>query len=119
MHSEYSKSQIELALQTYHQCKSVTKTVRTLGYPARESLYRWLYWEANNIEIKEKPKKKRKPRCYHPTLEFKMEILRRCFEQGEKVKPVSRECGYSRQIIYKWKEKYFKKEPPPPENDAQ
>lgn len=36
----------------------------------------------------------------NPPVEFKLETLRRCFENGESVKSVSEEIGYSRASIY-------------------
>lgn len=30
------------ALQLYEQTKSVTETIRVLGYPGRQTLYRWI-----------------------------------------------------------------------------
>ncbi len=36
-----SKKQGMKALRLYHKCNSVTKTIRTLGYPSRKMLYQW------------------------------------------------------------------------------
>ena len=38
----YSKEQIKKALELYQQCKSLSQTVRILGYPTRENLYKWI-----------------------------------------------------------------------------
>lgn len=38
----YSKEQIKKALELYKQCKFVSQTVRILGYPTRENLYKWI-----------------------------------------------------------------------------
>ena len=35
----YSQDKIDTALKIYHQCGSVTKTVRVLGYPTKRALY--------------------------------------------------------------------------------
>lgn len=48
----YSKEQIKKALELYQQCKSVSQTVRILGYPTRENLYKWIKKE--NVPKKEK-----------------------------------------------------------------
>ena len=32
----------DIALQVYHQCGSVTNTIRTPGYPTRRALYTWI-----------------------------------------------------------------------------
>ena len=41
----YSKQQKEAALKLYKQSKSVSETVRILGYPTRKQLYNWVYEE--------------------------------------------------------------------------
>ena len=51
----YSKEQIKKALELYQQCKSVSQTVRILGYPTRENLYKWIKKE--NVPQKERKKK--------------------------------------------------------------
>ena len=104
----YSEEQRRKALRTYHRIESVTDTVRQLGYPSREHLYTWIRNEG-------KPKEKRKkinlknttdhPR--NPPAEFKLEVIRRCFENGESVKLVSDEVGYSRTSIYMWRRRYL------------
>ena len=38
----YSQDKIDIALQVYHQCGSVTETIRVLGYPTRRLLYTWI-----------------------------------------------------------------------------
>ena len=45
----------------------------------------------------------------HPFTEFKLNTLHRCFERGEDVEYVSREIGYSRCSIYKWRRTYLEK----------
>ena len=45
----------------------------------------------------------------HPSIEIKLEALKRCFENGEDVKAVSLEIGYSRASIYTWRRKFEKK----------
>lgn len=52
-----------------------------------------------NIKKKEKgintPEHRR-----HPSLELNLSIIRRCFEDGEYIKSVSKDSGYSRTCIY-------------------
>lgn len=104
----YSKEQKAKALHIYHQIGSVTDTVRQLGYPSRKHLYTWI---RNEGKIKEKRKKlnlkntTEHPR--NPPAEFKLKVLRRCFENGESVKLVSEETGYSRVSIYVWRKRYL------------
>ena len=38
----YSQDKINVALKVYHQCGSVTTTIRILGYPTRRTLYTWI-----------------------------------------------------------------------------
>jgi transposase-like protein len=45
----------------------------------------------------------------HPSIELKLNTLHRCFELGEDVEYVSREIGYSRCSIYKWRRIYLEK----------
>lgn len=42
----------------------------------------------------------------HPTLELKLSIIRCCFQEGEEIKSVSEETGYSGASIYLWRRKY-------------
>ena len=45
----------------------------------------------------------------HPSIKIKLEALKRCFDNGEDVKAVSLEIGYSRASIYTWRRKFEKK----------
>ena len=104
----YSKEQKAKALRIYHQIGSVTDTVRQLGYPSREHLYRWIRNEGKTKEKRKKLNLKNTtehPR--NPPAEFKLKVLRRCFENGESVKLVSEETGYSSVSIYLWRKRYL------------
>ena len=37
----YTREQVKKALDLYHECGSVTMTIRRLGYPSRTMLYQW------------------------------------------------------------------------------
>jgi len=107
---QFSLEQKHIALQLYDEKKSVTRVITQLGYPTRQTMYRWLW---KRTAPPKPPKKRRKfihtaehPR--HPSLEAKLEILHRCFESGENVKLVSEETGYSRLSIYLWRRRYIK-----------
>ena len=109
----HTKAQIENALQEYDRLGSVTSVVQRLGYPTRSTLYRWLeiYKDGvlNMTEVKDNCARQAEhivnspshPR--HPSVELKLEVLRRCFEIGEDVKAVAEEIGYTRCSIYKWR----------------
>ena len=97
-----------IALQVYHQCGSVTNTIRMLGYPTRRALYTWI----ENEGVQKPPRKAldntntaAHPR--NPPIEVKMDAFHRCFELGESIKCVSEEIGYSRASIYAWRKKYL------------
>ena len=99
------------ALQTYEDTHSVTETIRVLGYPGRQTMYKW-------IRERNQPKKMKSSACRskstvshprHPSVNLKLEVLHRCFELGEDVKSVSEEIGYSRASIYTWRRKYLRK----------
>lgn len=92
------------ALQIYEQTKSVTETIQILGYPDRQTLYKWV------TNQKQDPREKSgfrgintpdHPR--HPSVELKLGVLKRCFELGEDVKLVPDEIRYSRASIYTWR----------------
>lgn len=106
----YTYQKKVVALQKYEETKSITATIRMLGYPGRETLYRWI------SEKGQMPKEKSAFRgvntqkhLRHPPVELKLEVLHRCFELGEDVKSVSDEIGYSRASIYAWRRKYIQR----------
>ncbi|MCB6992371.1 transposase [bacterium 210820-DFI.6.37] len=104
----YSQEKIDVALKVYHQCGSVTTTIRVLGYPTRRALYTWIAKEGaarperkplNNINTAEHPR--------NPSIEVKIDAIHRCFELGESIKSVSEDIGYTRASIYNWRKKYL------------
>lgn len=105
----YSRDKINIALQIYNQCGSVTETIRVLGYPTRRALYTWIGNEGSpkaprkelvNINTAQHPR--------NPPIEVKMNALHRCFQLGESIKLVSKEIGYTRASIYAWRKKYLR-----------
>ena len=87
----------------------MSKTIRILGYPGRQTLYKW-------IRDRNQPKKAKSTyrgentsaHLRHPPVNLKLEVLHRCFELGEDVKSVSDESRYSRASIYMWRRKYLR-----------
>lgn len=78
----YSEEQRTKALHVFHQTGSVTDVVRRLGYPSREQLYTWIRNEGKTKEKRKKLNLKNTtehPR--NPPVEFKLQVLRRCFER--------------------------------------
>ncbi len=104
----YSKEQVETALKLYHQCGSVTKTTRVLGYPSKRKLYEWILNEGTvKPERKELLLVNTAEHPRNPPVEVKMDAIHRCFELGESVKSVSEDIGYTRASIYSWRKKYL------------
>lgn len=97
----YSKEQKPTALEIFHQTNSVPGTIRILGYPTGRQLYIWIA-EENIIKRERKPlsrfaNPKGHPR--NPSLDVKLDAIRRCFQLGESIKYVSEDIGYSRASI--------------------
>ena len=100
----YTEQEKQQALALYDETGSIAKVIHQLGYPSRQNMYTWI--KNRNIEKKKKasvdysdtPEHRR-----HPSLELKLSIIHRCFEEGEDIKSVSEETGYSRASIYLWR----------------
>ena len=106
----YTAQQRKKALSYYRKCKSVTKTVQKLGYPTIQALYTWIKEDNRPVKSRAKNRGTNTPsHPRHPPVELKLAIIKRCFEEGEDVKKVSEETGYSRMSIYKWRRMYLQK----------
>ena len=88
----YSQDKINIALQVYHQCGSVTNTLL-------EGIQKMSRKVLDNTNTATHPR--------NPPVEVKMDATHRCFELGESIKYVSEEIGYSRAGIYAWRKKYL------------
>lgn len=112
----YTKEQIERALAEFERLGSVQAVVTLLGYPSRNTLYRWyedkLAGKANYHGSPNKPyniKQKYLNTADHPRYpdaNLKLNAIYRCFSLGEGVEYVSKDIGYSRMSIYKWYRQY-------------
>ena len=107
----FSEEEKKNALQLYDETGSISKVIQKLGYPSRQNMYTWI--KNRNIERKRRkcdytdsPDHRR-----HPSLETKLEIIHRCFEEGEEIKSISEEYGYSRECIYSWKKSIYPEVP--------
>ena len=104
----YPQDKIDIALKVYHQCGSVSTTIRVLGYPTRRALYTWIAKEGA-VKPDRKPLElvntAEHPR--NPSVEVKIDAIHRCFELGESIKSVSEDIGYTRVSIYSWRKKYL------------
>ena len=80
-----------------------------MGYPSKMGMYTWI--GIRNRPLWQKGVRKRlintPKHPLHPPLSLKMDVLHRCFENGENVQLVSEEIGYSRTTIYFWHKKYI------------
>lgn len=106
----YSQEKKENALKVFHQTNSVSETIRILGYPTRKQLYNWIAAEnAPPKERKSLPHIANPPEHpRNPSLEIKLDAIKRCFKYGESIKYVSEDIGYSRASIYQWRKRYLK-----------
>ena len=104
----YSQEKIDTALKVYHQCRSVSTTIRVLGYPTRRALYTWIANEGS-VKSERKPLKlvNTAEHPQNPPVEVKKDAIHRCFELGESIKSVSEDIGYTRASIYSWRRKYL------------
>ena len=81
----FSEEEKSKALQLYDETGSISKVIQKLGYPSRQNMYTWL--KNRNIE-----RERRESDCTdspehrsQPSLETKLEIIHRCFEEGEEI----------------------------------
>lgn len=106
----YSLTQIAKALETYHDLRSVARTVQRLGYPTRSRLYAWIREEVRPRGGKRKHGRRNTPEHpWRPPANVKLEAIRRCFETGEKVADVAEETGCSTASLYRWRRLYLSK----------
>lgn len=100
---KYTKEQITTALHLLGSTASPRKVIEILGYPSKPMLYRWR---------KKYPELYTSPKMNHwkqASSAFKLEIIQRGFVDGEDVKSVSKEIGYTSSSIYVWYRCYRKK----------
>ena len=100
---KYTKEQIATALQMLGSTGSPRKVIEILGYPSNPMLY---HWRKKYPELYNSPQVKHWKQA---SSEFKLEIIQRCFIDGENVKSVSEEIGYTPSSIYGWYRRYRKK----------
>ena len=101
----YSKKQIIVALTLYNATGSANTVIQTLGYPSNPMLYHW---------IEKYPEYLSKPHVRHykqATAEWKEQAIRRCLIDGESVRSIAEDIGYTESIVYQWLRSYRKKEP--------
>lgn len=99
----YTQEQISAALLLLKATGSPTKVIQTLGYPSSPMLY---YWRDNYPEYYDVPVQKH---WRQAPSELKQRVIKRCFIDGESVKLVAEEIGYTPSLIYKWIREYREK----------
>lgn len=99
----YTKEQIFTALSLYNKLKSMPKVVELLGYPSVTMLWNWkrMYPE---ITASHKHRKHRK--WIRASIDIKLNAIRRCIDNGEMVKSIAEDIGYSSVAIWQWIKKY-------------
>jgi len=96
----YSKEQVIAALLLYKKLKSIPKTIKLLGYPSQGSLCTWINDYPDVIAPSQ-----RKP-IIHAPIELKLQAVHRCINNGETVKSVSEDIGYTKTAVSIWIRKY-------------
>ena len=96
----YTKEQIATALLLFQATGSPETVIRTLGYPSNPMLYKWREQYPAYCAV---PKQRH---FKHTSADFKLNVIRRCFVDGESVQLVSDEIGYTPSSIYGWYRRY-------------
>lgn len=99
----YTKEQIIVALTLYSATGSANTVIQTLGYPSNPMLYH---------RIEKYPEYLSKPHVRHykqATAEWKEQAIRRCLLDGEPVRSIAEDIGYTESIVYQWLRSYRKK----------
>lgn len=100
----YTKEQIYAALLLLKATGSPNKVIETLGYPSSPMLYHWRDKYPDLIESTPNQRHwKQAP------VELKQSVIKRCINEGESVKSISEDIGYSKSLIYRWLKEYRKK----------
>lgn len=99
----YTQEQISAALLLLKATGSPKKVIQTLGYPSSPMLY---HWRDNYPEYYDVPDQKHWKQAPD---ELRQSAIKRCFINGESVKLVAEEIGYTPSLIYKWIREYREK----------
>ncbi|MGG5171900.1 IS3 family transposase [Pseudarthrobacter sp. J1738] len=102
MNVAYTPEQRRHALRTYSRIRSVSKTVRLLGYPGRWTLHSWIKAGKSGAR---KPRKQAKVlRSY--AVEFKLSAVR-MLSEGRPVKDIADTLGMvTGAVVYSWAQTY-------------
>lgn len=97
----YTAEQRKQALKTYRRTKSVTKTIRILGYPGRWTLHKWIRQQG------QRPKKPfRHTRLKHYPFETKLQAVK-LFDEGHSPAAIAEQLQLnSKMSVYSWHQRY-------------
>ena len=87
----------------YSKLHSLPKVVKILGYPSVGSLASWVHKYPEVVTPKSHKRHIKAP------INVKLDAIRRCYENGETLKSVAEEIGYSSVAILNWHKKYQEK----------
>ncbi|WP_320927374.1 IS3 family transposase [Hungatella sp.] len=99
----YTNEQISAALLLLKATGSPKQVIDTLGYPSSPMLYHWRDMYPEYYNVPDQKHWKQAPD------NLKQYIIKRCLIDGEPVKLVAEEIGYTPSLIYKWIREYRKK----------
>ena len=102
----YSKEQIRTALLLYNKLQSMPKVVELLGYPSISML---CIWKQMYPELVAPHKQKVHRPWVHASFDLKIHAIHRCLDNGETIKSVAEDIGYSSVTVWKWIQEYAKK----------
>ena len=96
----YTQEQISTALVLLKATGSAIEVVKILGYPSAPMLYHWRkkYSEFYDVPIQK--------HWRQAPAELKKNVVKRCLIQGEPVKLVAEEIGYTPSLLYNWLRDY-------------
>lgn len=107
----FSKEIRKRALEIYSTTGSVSQTIQQMRNRfSRQPVYQWIR-KKDSLALPRKKKVIINSESHRaiPSAEFKLKIIKRCFEKGEMVKDVAKEIGYRRQTIYYWHKEYMRR----------
>ena len=104
-HRNYTEEEKKEALSYYHQCSSVSETIKHLGYTSKTNLKRWISEEG----LPKKPRQVQDRSMGPATFAERMNAIHRCFELGEDIYLVSKDINRDVSTIRAWYQKYLRK----------
>lgn len=102
---KYSLAQKQVAVEHFlEHGHNISRTVRMLGYPARETLRSWCE------ELSPWTRKKQIGGIQYPS-EYKQKAVIDLYARTGSAKEIANDYGVSRETLYKWRDSLFRKDP--------